>query len=92
MSLAYAESVAAVDHLLRTYGEDGLARLIRALADGQAFDEAMQAALGVGATAFDDAWLASVGAARPQPFGPRAAPPGPVPVEWQTDAEAGGGL
>ncbi len=92
MSLAYAESVSAVDYLLRTYGRDGLARLIRALAAGQAFDEAMQAALGVDATTFDDAWLASVGAARPEPLGPRTAPPGPVPREWQTDAEGDGGL
>jgi hypothetical protein len=34
--------------------------------------------------AFDDAWLAAQGTKRPEPYGPRPAPPGPVPPDWHT--------
>ena len=60
--LAYAESVSAVDYMVRTYGKDALVALIRSYADGRTDDEAFKAALGVDITAFGDAWLADVGA------------------------------
>ena len=82
-SLAYAESVSAVDFLVRTYGEEALVALITSYADGVTDDEAFQAALGMRMAAFDDAWMASVGASRPAPYGPRPALPGPVPAEWE---------
>jgi hypothetical protein len=81
-SLAYAESVSAVDFLVRTYGEEALVRLITSYADGVTDDEAFQAALGMRMAAFDDAWMASIGASRPAPYGPQPAPPGPLPSGW----------
>jgi hypothetical protein len=81
-SLAYAESVSAIDFLIRTYGQDGLVRLIRAYAAGVTDDEAFMDATGAGFSAFDDAWLADLGATRPEPFGPRPAPTGPLPSGW----------
>lgn len=76
--LAYAESVSAVDRLIGRHGEAGVLRLVAALAQGDSLDDAFRAATGEGFTAFEDAWLASVGAERAEPFGPQAAPPGPA--------------
>lgn len=81
-SLAYAESASAVDFFIRTHGQDTLATLITSYADGVTDDEAFEAAIGMDMAAFDDAWLASVGARRPEPFGPLPAPPGPEPAGW----------
>ena len=85
-SLAYAESVSAVDFLVRTYGEETLVTLITSYADGVTDDEAFQAALGMSMAAFSDAWMASVGASpagalRPPggTAGSRAAPHGRPP-------------
>ncbi len=80
--LAYAESTAAVDYLVETYGQDALVTLVRSYASGLTDDEAFSAALGVDATAFGDAWLASVGAVAPTVYGPQPAAPGPVPAAW----------
>jgi hypothetical protein len=85
-SLAYAESVSAVDFLVRTYGEAALVALITSYAHGVTDDEAFTAALGLDMTAFDDAWLGSVGAGRPAPYGPEPAPAGPIPGAWQASA------
>ena len=81
-SLAYAESTAAVDFLVRTYGKDALVTLINSYASGLTDDEAFTQALGLDATAFGDAWLKSVGAVAPVRFGPQPAAPGPVPAPW----------
>jgi hypothetical protein len=81
-SLAYAESVSAIDYLIRTDGRDPLVSLIRSYADGHTDDEAFTAALGMDMTAFGDAWLADLGAAPPTRYGPQPAPPGPVPDAW----------
>jgi hypothetical protein len=81
-SLAYAESASAVDFLITTYGEEQLVKLITSYAGGVTDDEAFGAALGMRMAAFDDAWMTSIGATRPAPFGPQPAPPGPVPVGW----------
>lgn len=93
-SLAYAESVSAVDHFITTYGRDTLVRLITSYRDGVTDDEAFLAATGVDLRAFDDAWLAAQGASRPEPYGPRPAPPGPVPSDWHTEpvSSVGGGV
>ena len=80
--LAYAESAAAVDYLVRTYGQDALVALITSYADGLTDDEAFTKALGLDATAFGDAWLVSVGAVAPTRYGPQPAAPGPVPGLW----------
>jgi hypothetical protein len=87
--LAYAESVSAVDYLVRTYGTDALVALIRSYADGRTDDEAFTAALGVDTAAFGDAWLADAEAKTPTRFGPQPAPSGPVPAAW-TGSSGGG--
>ena len=44
--LAYAESVSAVDYLIRTHGRDALVQLIRSYAEGRTDDEAFQRCAG----------------------------------------------
>jgi hypothetical protein len=80
--LAYAESVSAVDYLVRTYGDDALVALIRSYADGRTDDEAFSAALGVDVAAFGTAWLADVKGTAPERLGPQPAPSGPLPAAW----------
>lgn len=81
-SLAYAESVSAVDYLIREDGRDALVSLIRSYAQGRTDDEAFSAALGVDMTAFGEAWLDELGAAAPTRYGPQPAPEGPIPSAW----------
>jgi len=80
--LAYSESVAAVDYMVRTYGSDALVTLIRSYAEGRTDDEAFTAALGLDMTAFGGAWFKDVKATAPTKYGPQPAPPGPVPSAW----------
>ena len=80
--LAYAESVAAVDYMVRTHGSDALVTLIRSYAEGRTDDEAFSAALGLDMTAFGEAWFKEVKAKAPTKYGPQPAPPGPVPSAW----------
>ncbi|MEO7118299.1 MAG: peptidase MA family metallohydrolase [Candidatus Limnocylindrales bacterium] len=88
-SLAYAESVSAVDFFVTTYGQDKLVSLIRNYADGVTDDEAFAAATGAGIQAFDDVWMTSLGADVPHAYGPQPSPPGPQPADW---VAATGGL
>jgi hypothetical protein len=93
-SLAYAQSVSAVDFFIDRYGQDALVRLIGTYRDGVTDDEAFRAATNADFRAFDDAWLAAQGVRRPEPFGPRPAPRGPQPSAWATDqppSESAGG-
>jgi hypothetical protein len=90
--LAYSESVSAIDYLVKTYGKDALVALIKSYARGVTDDEAFQAALGVTARGFGDAWLASLGAKTPAPKGPQPAPAGPLPTGWAGPAGAPGTL
>jgi len=87
-SLAYAESVSAVDYLVRRYGRDALVRLVRTYATGVTDDEAFSAALGLDAAAFGAAWLADLGATRPERYGPQPAPAGPLPAAWTSASPA----
>ena len=89
--LAYAESVSAVDFLVRTHGEDALVSLIRSYADGRTDDEAFPDALGVDTAGFDDAWLADLGVEAPAVHGPQPAPEGPLPEAWGGPAVQPGG-
>jgi peptidase MA superfamily protein len=81
-SLAYDESVSAIDYLVRTHGQDALVQLIQGYAGGVADDDAFQTALGVDVAGFEAGWLADLGAADPVPYGPKPAPPGPLPPGW----------
>ena len=80
--LAYAESVSAVDRIVRVNGRDALVRLIRSYHDGVSDDEAFQAALGRTVAGFEGDWLAELGATTPPKTGPRPAPAGPLPPGW----------
>jgi hypothetical protein len=80
--LAYSESVSSVDFFVRTHGRDALIQLIRSYADGRTDDEAFTAAIGMDVAAFNDAWMADLGAVAPPRHGPQPAPPGPLPKAW----------
>jgi peptidase MA superfamily protein len=80
--LAYAESVSAVDRIVRVAGRDALVRLIRSYHDGVSDDEAFRAALGVDVAGFQRDWLAELHAGAPVQYGPRPAPVGPLPAGW----------
>jgi hypothetical protein len=82
-SLAYAESVSAVDRIVRVSGRDALVKLIRSYHDGVSDDQAFQAALGRDVAGFESDWLAELGATPPTRVGPRPAPVGPLPSGWQ---------
>lgn len=82
-SLAYDESVSAIDYLVRTHGQQALVSLIRSYADGVSDDAAFSAALGVNAAGFEAGWLEDLGVPAPAPFGPQPAPPGPLPPGWE---------
>lgn len=84
---AYAESVSAVDFLIRAHGQDALVSLIRSYADGRTDDEAFTAAIGMDMAAFDTAWMEDLGAKTPVRYGPQPAAAGPEPDAW---AGAGG--
>lgn len=84
--LAYAESVSAVDYLVRDKGTASLVKLIRSYADGVTDDEAFTAAVGTDVAGFAEAWLADVGAEPPTRHGPQPAPAGPLPPGWESDA------
>ncbi len=59
-----------------------MVKLVRSYADGRTDDEAFETAIGMDVAAFNDAWLADIGAALPQTYGPQPAPPGPRPSDW----------
>jgi hypothetical protein len=81
-SLAYGESVSAVDRIVRVNGRDALVKLIRSYHDGVSDDEAFQAALGRDLAGFESDWLAELGAKPPVRLGPQPAPGGPLPAGW----------
>jgi hypothetical protein len=89
-SLAYSESASAVDFLVRTHGEDTMVSLVRSYADGRTDDEAFEAAIGMDVAAFNDAWLADLGAKPAVKHGPQPAPVGPVPDDWGAASPAPG--
>ena len=88
--LAYAESVSAVDYFIREHGQETLVALVRSYAQGLTDDEAFEAAIGMDAGEFDEAWLADLGAEPPVAYGPKPAPAGPVPSDWTAAASPGG--
>ncbi len=85
--LAYAESISAVAFFVETYGQDRLVQLIRSFGEGTGLDAAFEAATGADFASFDAAWLASLGADQPEPYGPTESVPGPVPDEWASGSE-----
>jgi hypothetical protein len=88
--LAYAESVSAVDYMVRKYGQASFQKLVKAYTTGASDDEAFVAAFGVDTTAIGTAWLADNGIASTPSFGPQKAPAGPVPPGWDGSGSSGG--
>jgi hypothetical protein len=86
--LAYAESVSAIDHLVRTDGKDALFALVGAYRDGLTDDEAFTKALGRNLGTFQAGWLKDLGADPPSQYGPQPAPPGPLPPGWSGPAQS----
>lgn len=70
VTLAYAESLSAVGHILRKRGEAGVVRLMSALGDGFPSEEALPIALALSYPEFQKSWeeeLRGGGNARPRP-------------------------
>lgn len=82
-SLAYSESVAAVDFFVRQHGQDALVQLVRSYATGLTDDEAFERAIGMDTEAFDAAWRGELNAREPTEYGPQPPPAGPLPPGWQ---------
>jgi hypothetical protein len=80
--LAYAEAASAIDFVVREYGRDAMLGLVASYADGLTDDEAFTKAIGQDLAAFQAAWLADLGAAEPERYGPQPNQPGPVPPGW----------
>jgi hypothetical protein len=79
--LAYAESVSAVDFMVRKYGQPAVAKLVKAYAKGVTDDEAFTGGIGVNVAAFNTAWLSANGVTSTK-YGPQPAPTGPLPPGW----------
>jgi hypothetical protein len=81
--LAYGISVSAIDFFVRSYTEETLWQLVRSYAEGVSDDDAFVAATGADLATFNEAWMRSLGAEVPEPFGPIPAPTGPIPPGWE---------
>ena len=80
--LSYAESVSAVDLMVRKYGKSAIQKLVKTYGNGATDDEAFTAAFGIDTAAFNKAWLADNSVAASATYGPRPAPTGPIPPGW----------
>lgn len=88
-ALAYAESVSAIDFLIRRYGRAALVSLVRTYAAGVSDDAALTRSIGTDVAGFEAAWLRDLGAAEPTRYGPRPAAAGPLPSGWSGPAATG---
>jgi hypothetical protein len=87
-TLAYAQSYSVVAFIIKAYGREKMAALLREFKEGNTYDGALTKVLGVDTEALDAAWRASVGAkpaplpqATPQTAGPQGQPtPPPKPA------------
>jgi hypothetical protein len=85
--LSYAESVSAVDLMVRKYGKSAIQKLVKTYGSGATDDEAFTAAFGIDTAAFNKAWLADNRVAASATYGPRPAPTGPIPPGWTGSSE-----
>ena len=81
-ALAYAESVSAVDFMIRVYGQPALVELINTYSRGVTDDEAFTAAIGLDVAGFNAAWMKDLQAVTPRLYGPQPPPFGPLPSGW----------
>jgi hypothetical protein len=75
--LAYVQSYSLVDFLITEYGRDEIVALLAALRDGEAIDDALQAAYGFDQDGLEDAWREHIDAA---PRVTEGAEPTPTPT------------
>jgi hypothetical protein len=80
--LAYAQSVSAVEFLVRRHGRDAMVDVVVGYREGLTDDEAFARATGEDFHAFHEAWLDDLAAETPVQYGPQPAPPGPLPDGW----------
>jgi hypothetical protein len=78
--LSYSQSYSLVSFLIGRYGQDKVLALLRALRDGTAIDDAMQATYGFDVEGLEDAWRAEVGAKPRAAAGRLSATPTPTLV------------
>ncbi len=78
--IAYSQSYSLVAFLLDTYGQQAMQRLLRTLADGAAYDQALEEVYGFNSDGLETAWRAAIGApsrqipATPTPINPALIP------------------
>lgn len=72
--IAYSQSYSLVSFLLDTYGQQAMQQLLRALADGAVYDEALEEVYGFNTDGLETAWRVAIGAP------PRQIPPTPTPI------------
>lgn len=97
VSLAYLESWALVDFLLRDCGQDGFRRLIEGLNAGLSMDEALESACGYDQEQFYARWLTEELGVTPPTQAPEVRPtlppleptPEPAPVEQSSQGKTG---
>ncbi|MCB8950400.1 MAG: hypothetical protein H6650_00145 [Ardenticatenales bacterium] len=72
--ISYSQSYSLVAFLLQTYGQEAMRQYLRALADGDTYDQALQNVYGFNTDGLETAWRAAIGA----PL--RQIPPTPTPI------------
>lgn len=72
--IAYSQSYSLVAFLLDTYGQQAMQQLLRVLANGAAYDQALAEVYGFNADGLETAWRAAIGAP------PRQILPTPTPI------------
>jgi hypothetical protein len=90
---AYAQSGLMVEFIIKHYGKEAMAKLLKIFAQGSTYDDALREALGVDTWGLDNAWRKSIGAPAIEkpttlsgtPAAEKTATPGtPVPVAGPT--------
>ncbi len=73
-NVAYAQSYSVVAFMLETYGPEKMQAFLLKLAEGESYDEALEAVYGLNVDGLELAWREAIGAP------PRDIPPTPTPI------------
>jgi hypothetical protein len=90
VELAYAQSYAAVDYMIRQYGRDKMQKILQLFHDGVNTDDAFQQVLGLDTDGLDNAWRVSVGLQARSYSQVGAATPNAIPTFALSSAETPG--